>query len=51
MASSIPIASTRARTLLDSRVTAAQELLAERVAALRTGEDWQRFLAFQAKLH
>ncbi len=33
------------------KVAAAQELLAEQVAALRTGEDWQRFLAFQAKLH
>jgi hypothetical protein len=34
-----------------AKVAAAQELLAEQVAALRSGEDWQRFLAFQAKLH
>lgn len=34
-----------------ARVAAAQELLAEEVAALRSGEDWQRFLGFQAKLH
>ena len=32
-------------------VAAAQETLAAQVSAIRTGEDWQRFLEFQAKLH
>jgi len=34
-----------------SKLAAAQERLAEEVAALRSGEDWRRFLDFQAKLH
>ena len=34
-----------------ARVAAAQELLAEQVAALRSGEDWARFLEFQSELH
>lgn len=39
------------RSSAAARVAAAQELLAEEVAALRSGEDWQRFLGFQARLH
>ncbi len=34
-----------------AKVAAAQEVLAEQVAALRSGEDWKRFLDFQARLH
>ena len=34
-----------------ARVAAAQEVLAAEVAALVTGDDWRRFLDFQAKLH
>jgi len=34
-----------------AKLVAAQERLAEEVAALRSGEDWKRFLDFQAKLH
>ena len=34
-----------------ARIAAAQETLAAEVAALRSGEDWQRYLDFQAKLH
>lgn len=34
-----------------AKLAAAQEKLAEEVAALRSGEDWRRFLDFQAKLH
>jgi hypothetical protein len=33
------------------RLEAAQEALAEEVAAVVSGEDWQRFLRFQARLH
>lgn len=33
------------------RLEAAQEALAEEVAALVSGDDWQRFLGFQARLH
>ncbi len=33
------------------RIEAAQQLLAEAVAEIRSGEDWQRFLGFQAQLH
>jgi hypothetical protein len=34
-----------------ARVTAAQELLARKLAELRSGEDWKRYLTFQARLH
>jgi hypothetical protein len=34
-----------------AKVAHAQELLAAGVAALQSGEDWQRYLAFQARLH
>ena len=34
-----------------ARIAAAQETLAAEVAALRSGEDWRRYLDFQAKLH
>lgn len=34
-----------------AKLALAQERLAEEVAALRSGEDWKRFLDFQAKLH
>lgn len=34
-----------------ARVAAAQELLAEKLAELRSGEDWKRYLTFQARLH
>lgn len=33
------------------RVAAAQETLAAEIAALQSGEDWQRFLDLQARLH
>ena len=51
MTSPTPTPSNRGRHGLNLRVTAAQELLVDQVAALQSGEDWQRFLAFQAKLH
>jgi len=34
-----------------AKLAAARERLAVEVAALRSGEDWRRFLDFQAKLH
>ncbi len=34
-----------------AKLVAAQETLAAEVTALRSGEDWKRFLDFQAKLH
>jgi hypothetical protein len=34
-----------------AKVAAAQAVLVEQVAALQSGEDWQRFLAVQARLH
>jgi hypothetical protein len=34
-----------------ARVAAAQELLTQKVTELRSGEDWKRYLAFQARLH
>jgi hypothetical protein len=34
-----------------AKVTRAQETLAAEVAALQSGEDWQRYLAFQSRLH
>lgn len=34
-----------------AKVEAAQQILAERLAALRSGEDWMEFLRFQAQLH
>ncbi len=34
-----------------AKVDAALSVLADEVAALRSGEDWQRFLSFQARLH
>ena len=34
-----------------ARVAAAQELLAEKLTELRSGEDWKRYLTFQARLH
>jgi hypothetical protein len=34
-----------------AKVAAAQEVLATEVASLVTGEDWRKFLDFQAKLH
>jgi hypothetical protein len=34
-----------------AKIAAAQETLAAEVAALRSGEDWRRYLEFQAKLH
>ncbi len=34
-----------------AKVDAALGVLADEVAALRSGEDWQRFLSFQARLH
>jgi hypothetical protein len=33
------------------RVAAAQGILAQQVEALRSGEDWRRYLDFQARLH
>lgn len=33
------------------RIEAAQAVLADAVTAIRDGEDWQRFLGFQARLH
>src|SRR3974390_2596352 len=33
------------------QVAAAQETLASEIAALQSGEDWQRFLDLQARLH
>jgi hypothetical protein len=33
------------------RIVAAQETLAAEIAALQSGEDWQRFLDLQARLH
>ena len=32
-----------------TRVAAAQELLAQKLTELRSGQDWQRYLAFQAR--
>jgi hypothetical protein len=37
--------------LAAAKVARAQETLATEVAALQTGEDWQRYLAFQSRLH
>ncbi len=34
-----------------AKVALAQETLAAEVTALQSGEDWQRYLAFQARLH
>jgi hypothetical protein len=34
-----------------ARVAAAQELLAQKLTELRSGADWKRYLAFQARLH
>jgi len=34
-----------------AKVALAQETLAAEVAALQFGEGWQRYLAFQARLH
>ena len=34
-----------------AKIAVAQETLAAEVAALRSGEDWRRYLDFQAKLH
>jgi len=34
-----------------ARIAVAQETLTAEVAALRSGEDWQRYLGFQATLH
>jgi len=34
-----------------TRIAVAQETLAAEVAALRSGEDWRRYLGFQATLH
>jgi len=34
-----------------ARVAAAQELLAKQLAELRSGDDWKRYLTFQARLH
>lgn len=34
-----------------AKVAQAQRVLASAVAALQSGEDWQRYLAFQARLH
>jgi hypothetical protein len=39
------------RRTAGERLEAAQEALAAEVAALVSGEDWQRFLGFQARLH
>jgi hypothetical protein len=36
---------------VEARLAVAQETLAAEVAALRSGEDWKRFLDFQARLH
>ena len=33
------------------RIEAAQAVLADAVGGIRDGQDWQRFLGFQAKLH
>jgi hypothetical protein len=33
------------------RVAAAQELLASKLSELRSGQDWKRYLTFQARLH
>ena len=35
----------------EEKLRAAQALLAEEVAALRSGDDWQRFLEVHANLH
>lgn len=51
MASQARSAAARPGERTAAKIAAAQEALAEQVAALRTGEDWQRFLTFQAKLH
>ena len=34
-----------------AKVAQAQETLADEVAALQSGDDWQRYLAIQARLH
>jgi hypothetical protein len=34
-----------------AKIAHAQETLADEVAALQSGNDWQRYLAFQARLH
>ena len=34
-----------------AKVALAQKTLAAEVTALQSGEDWQRYLAFQARLH
>ena len=34
-----------------AKVAQAQETLAAEVTALQSGDDWQRYLAFQARLH
>ena len=34
-----------------AKVALAQETLVAEVTALQSGEDWQRYLAFQARLH
>jgi hypothetical protein len=39
------------RAEAEARLATAQDLLARAVEAIRSGEDWQRFLEFQAKLH
>ena len=41
----------RYREQAAAKVAAAQDVLAAEVAALVTGDDWRRFLDFQAKLH
>lgn len=46
-----PQSKARYRDHAAARVAAAQEVLAAEVAALVTGDDWRRFLDFQAKLH
>jgi hypothetical protein len=40
-----------ARKRVAARVEAAQEVLAVELASLVSGEDWRRYLGFQAKLH
>jgi hypothetical protein len=42
---------TESRAAVEARLAAAQDILAAEVTAIQSGEDWQRFLEFQAKLH
>lgn len=41
----------QARAAKTERIEAAQEVLTEAVGAIRSGDDWRRYLQFQAQLH